>query len=60
MEGGEAQSKKQGHAEYGEGTSRLLRLCAPWRGTARTIISDSAFSNLGVPKEAASSMGIRQ
>ena len=32
MEGSEAQSKKPGHAEYGEGTSQLLRLCAPWRG----------------------------
>ena len=29
MEGSEAQSKKPGHAEYGEGTSQLLRLCAP-------------------------------
>ena len=46
MEGSEAQSKKPGHAEYGEGTSQLLRLCAPWRGTARTIIADSAFSSV--------------
>ena len=72
MEGGEAQSKKQGHAEYGEG----IRLCAPWRGTARTIIADSAFPSVkslvalgfyfmgmmqtGVSKEAAFPMGIRQ
>ena len=46
MEGSEAQSKKPGHAEYGESTSQLLRLCAPWRGTARTIIADSAFSSV--------------
>ena len=38
-----AQSKKPGHAAYGEGTSQLLRLCAPWKGTARTII---AFSQI--------------
>ena len=49
MDRSEAQSKKPGHAEYEEGTSQLLRLCAPWRGTARTIIADSTFSSVKSP-----------
>ena len=34
------------HAQYGSGTSLLLRLAKPWRGSGRVILADSAFASV--------------
>ena len=34
------------HAQYGSGTSLLLRLCKNWKGTGRVIVADSAFASV--------------
>ena len=46
MEGKERNRLKQWSQEYGEGTAVVLRLCAPWAGTGRIVIADSAFSSV--------------
>ena len=46
MEGQERQHQKQWHAEYGEGTAVTLRLCAPWHGSGRYVVMDSAFGSV--------------
>lgn len=46
MEGQQRQHLKQWHAEYGEGTAVSLRLCAPWAGSGRYVVMDSAFGSV--------------
>ena len=45
MEGEQRQRAKQYHAEYGEGTAVTLRLVAPWAGSGRYVVMDSAFGS---------------
>ena len=45
MEGKIAQRAKP-FSVYGEGTAVLLRLCQPWSGTGRCVVSDSAFASV--------------
>ena len=46
MEGQQRQHQKQWHAQYGEGTAVSLRLTAPWAGSGRYIVMDSAFGSV--------------
>ena len=46
MEGQARQHQKQWHAQYGEGTAVTLRLCAPWAGSGRYVVMDSAFGSV--------------
>ena len=45
MEGEQRQRAKQYHAEYGEGTAVCMRLTAPWAGSGRYVVMDSAFGS---------------
>ncbi len=40
------QHKKRFHAEFGAGTSCVLRLCEGYFGSGRTVVADSAFSSV--------------
>jgi hypothetical protein len=46
MEGQQRQHQKQWFAEYGEGTAVALRLAAPWAGSGRYTVMDSAFGSV--------------
>jgi hypothetical protein len=45
MEGKKAMSTKE-HADLGAGCGHILRLTKPWRGTGRTVVTDSAFASV--------------
>lgn len=46
MEGKTRQQEKPYHAEFGEGTAVLLRLCKKYNGSGRVVHADSAFSSV--------------
>jgi hypothetical protein len=46
MEGQARQQQKQWFAQYGEGTAVALRLAAPWAGSGRYTVMDSAFGSV--------------
>jgi hypothetical protein len=46
MEGKSRQSQKMYHAQFGEGTAVVLRLSAPYAGSGRTVVADSAFASV--------------
>ncbi|OWY95099.1 hypothetical protein PHMEG_00034987, partial [Phytophthora megakarya] len=46
VEGKDRQRAKQYYREYGEGTAVVLRLAAPYKGSGRTIVADSAFASV--------------
>ena len=37
-------------AEFGSGMSSVLRLTAPWAGTPRVVVGDSAFASVKTAK----------
>ncbi|KAG1702609.1 hypothetical protein DVH05_009558 [Phytophthora capsici] len=46
VEGTVRQRQKQYCSQFGEGTSIVLRLAEPYKGTGRTIVADSAFASV--------------
>ena len=49
MEGKDAMQNKE-FAEFGSGTSSVLRLTAPWAGTPHVVVGDSAFASVKTAK----------
>ena len=49
MDGKDAMQNKE-FAEFGSGTSSVLRLTAPWAGTPRAVVGDSAFASVKTAK----------
>ena len=49
MEGKDAMQNKE-FAEFGSGTSSVLRLTAPWAGTPHVAVGDSAFASVKTAK----------
>ena len=42
----EEMKKRLHNARYGAGTSLLLRLCEPYKGSGRLLVDDSAFASV--------------
>lgn len=39
-------AQREYHSTYGSGTSLLLRLAKPWKGSGRLVVADSAFASV--------------
>ena len=50
VKGADANSADHGHEEFNQGTNILLKLCAPWQNTWRTVCADSYFASVQAAK----------